>query len=258
MLNKILETKKEEIKHLKLPNKMKVKHVSLKEALLHDPEQVQVLAEVKKASPSKGLIRENFHPAEIAAAYERGGAAALSILTDEKYFQGSRNYLMYVKQLVSLPVLRKDFIIDKIQVEESARMGADAILLIAAALSPTELYTLYKEAVDQGMEVLVEFHSQLEIEQVFEVFEPEIAGINNRDLHTFETSLEVTASLSSFIPQNCVLVSESGIYTKEDVEKVRQSGAKAVLVGESLMREENVENALRRLKGENNNGTSAL
>ncbi|MGY4690103.1 indole-3-glycerol phosphate synthase TrpC [Salibacterium sp. K-3] len=249
MLNQILDTKKEELNRLTMPETADVSRYSLKQALNEDPDEVQVIAEVKKASPSKGLIRSSFDPAGIARQYEKGGAAALSVLTDEPYFQGRRDYLTKIKQKTRLPVLRKDFIIEEVQIEETRRMGADALLLIAAALEPEKLHELYSAALEKDMEVLVEFHSLEELESVLRLFEPMLIGINNRDLTTFETSLYVTEELGGHIPDGSLLVSESGIYTAEDIAFVQNAGAKAVLVGESLMRQDNVETALKKLKG---------
>ncbi|SFL97771.1 indole-3-glycerol phosphate synthase TrpC [Salibacterium qingdaonense] len=250
MLDRILETKREELKTLTMPEEAPVTRYSLTKALRAEADEVQVIAEVKKASPSKGLIRSPFDPADIARQYEKGGAAALSVLTDETYFQGSRDYLTEVKHKTGLPVLRKDFMIEETQIEESRRMGADAVLLIAAALEPKKLHDLYLSAVEKGMEVLVECHSLAELDAVLGLFCPMLIGINNRDLTTFETTLQVTNELSRHIPPETLLVSESGIHTPEDMAFVQQAGAKAVLVGESLMRRDDVESALRALKGE--------
>ncbi|RSL33807.1 indole-3-glycerol phosphate synthase TrpC [Salibacterium salarium] len=250
MLDKILATKKQEVEKLILPDQADVTFYSLKKALTAEKEKVQVIAEVKKASPSKGIIRSPFYPVEIAQSYKAGGAAALSVLTDVSYFQGHRDYLTAIKREVGLPVLRKDFIIEDVQIQESKRMGADAILLIAAALDPKKLFELYQSAEEQGMEVLVEFHSKQELENVLRVFDPAIIGINNRDLNTFETSLSVTEHLRNEIPSHSVVVSESGIHTQEDLTVVQQAGARAVLVGESLVKQADVEKALRHLKGE--------
>ncbi|MFD2704447.1 indole-3-glycerol phosphate synthase TrpC [Salibacterium lacus] len=249
MLHRILDTKRDELKTLTMPEEAPVTKYSLTKALRADPDAVQVIAEVKKASPSKGLIRSPFDPADIARQYEKGGAAALSVLTDETYFQGSRDYLTEVKHKTGLPVLRKDFMIEEVQIEESRRMGADAVLLIAAALEPKKLHDLYHAAVEKGMEVLVECHSLEELEAVLGLFKPMLIGINNRDLTTFETSLDVTKELSPRIPPESLLVSESGIYTPEDMAFVQNTGARAVLVGESLMRQDNVETALKKLRG---------
>ncbi|SFE34053.1 indole-3-glycerol phosphate synthase TrpC [Alteribacillus iranensis] len=257
MLDKILQTKISEINNIKLPEQVSTTTYSLRDALVKENE-VQVIAEVKKASPSKGLIRSDFDPVTIAKSYERGGAAALSVLTDVEYFQGSKDYLTSVKQEVGLPVLRKDFIIDSVQVEESVRIGADAILLIAAALETNQLHELYEEAYEKGLEVLVEFHSEEELERVLHAFKPDIIGVNNRDLRTFHTTLQTTEQLKKHIPSGSVFVSESGIYSYQDIQYVQKQGANAVLVGESLMRQENVEQAVRLLKGEESHESSTL
>ncbi|WP_240375588.1 indole-3-glycerol phosphate synthase TrpC [Bacillus piscicola] len=256
MLNKIIRTKKEEITQVRMPEAVNVHRYSLKSALQKRENDIQVIAEVKKASPSKGLIRSNFDPVQIAEGYEKGGAAAISVLTDTDYFQGHRDYLTAVKERVSVPVLRKDFIIDAIQIEESVRIGADAILLIAAALETEQLHELYEAAHESGLEVLVEFHTESELERVLNKFKPAIIGVNNRDLHTFETSLHTTEQLQAFVPPESVLVSESGIHTHEDLQIVKRAGAKAVLVGESLMRQDDVSEAVRSLKGEEIHGSS--
>ncbi|RKD72848.1 indole-3-glycerol phosphate synthase [Sinobaca qinghaiensis] len=255
MLDKILATKAEEIKDIKLEKQVHVPFYSLKEALEKQQGIIRVIAEVKKASPSKGVIREDFDPVSIAKSYEAGGAAALSVLTDVTYFQGAREYVTAVKQAVNLPVLRKDFIIDEKQIEESRRIGADAILLIAEAMKPSRLHELYKEAKATGLDVLVECHSKDELTALLDEFEPEIIGINNRDLKTFYTSLDTTRDLSALLPEESLLVSESGIATYEDVLEVKKAGARGVLVGESLMRQPDVEQALRKLLGETNVST---
>lgn len=256
MLKKILATKREEIERIVLPEQVEVDKYSLKEALTANDKEVQVIAEVKKASPSKGVIRKDFDPEQIAVQYEKGGAAALSVLTDKEYFQGNRDYIPMIKQKVSLPILRKEFIIDSIQLQESKRLGADAVLLIVAALETSQLYELYEEAYELGLEVIVEFHSKEELERVLPTFKPQILGINNRNLHTFETTLQTTEELQSYVPKESVLVSESGIYTYEDIQYVKKCGAQAVLVGESLMRQDDVEKGLRKLRGENVNETT--
>lgn len=194
-----------------------------------------VIAEVKKASPSKGVIRPDFDPLRIADSYVRNGAAALSVLTDQKFFQGNLRYLAEIKERTTVPVLRKDFIIDSYQVDESRAYGADAILLIAAAVDPETLRRLHGEARGLGMDVLVEVHSAEEIDAL-KGFGIEIFGVNNRDLRTFETSLDVTVRLAGRIPDDALLVSESGIGSGADVAKLLSHGVDAVLIGESLMR----------------------
>ncbi|MED3754527.1 indole-3-glycerol phosphate synthase TrpC [Geobacillus stearothermophilus] len=251
MLEQILATKREELETLTMPEPLpEPKRRPFAAALRRPRRALGLIAEVKKASPSKGLIRADFDPAAIAKAYERAGADAISVLTDERYFQGHRSYLRLVKETVDIPVLRKDFIIDRRQVEESARLGADAILLIGEALAPETLEALYREAYDIGLECLVEVHAKETLERLLDRFTPEVIGINNRDLHTFVTALEATKTLAPLIPPSCVIVSESGISSWRDVETVRSYGAQAMLVGESLMRQADVERAVYRLFGE--------
>lgn len=250
MLNKIIETKKEEIQNLQLPEQQNVAKRSFLDALSNPNRELALIAEVKKASPSKGLIKENFQPVEIAKAYEKGKADALSVLTDQHYFQGHRTFLSDIKQHVSIPVLRKDFIIDSIQVEESVRIGADAILLIGEALEPLKLQELYLQATEKELDCLVEVHSLETLERLLAVFTPKIIGINNRNLHTFETSLQQTKEIAKHVPKNQLLVSESGIYLYDDVSYVKEAGAKAILVGESLMRQDNQTKAIEKLFGE--------
>ncbi|MCL6520403.1 MAG: indole-3-glycerol phosphate synthase TrpC [Armatimonadetes bacterium] len=197
---------------------------------------IRLIAEVKKASPSKGLIRSDFDPVAIARAYEEAGASAISVLTDEKYFQGRLEYLTAVRNAVNLPVLRKDFIIDAFQVYEARMAQADAILLIMAALSKSQLAELMALASDLGMACLVEVHTAEELEVALESG-AEIIGINNRNLQTFETKLETTVELAKMVPGDRILVSESGIFTRLDVERLMEAGVDAILVGESLMRE---------------------
>ena len=206
-----------------------------------------VIAEVKKASPSKGVIRPNFDPQAIAKSYEAAGAQAISVLTDEKFFQGSLNFLRRVKQSVSLPVLRKDFIIDEYQVFEARAAGADAILLIVAALEKDKLNLLMNRAAEIGMQVLVEVHDEHEMETAIDVGAP-LIGINNRNLQTFEVSLDTTARLLPMIPR-AKTVSESGIFTHGDMMMLGKMGVDAVLIGEALMREDNIEAKLRELIG---------
>ena len=204
-----------------------------------------VIAEVKKASPSKGLIRPDFDPVAIARSYEEAGAAAISVLTDEKFFQGSLAYLRQVKQVVSLPVLRKDFIIDNYQVYEARANGADAILLIVAALDRDILADLMNRAAEIGMQCLVEVHNETEMEVALDVYAP-VIGINNRNLQTFEVSLDTTARLLPMIPR-AKKISESGIFTREDMLRLGGLGVDAVLIGEALMREADIGAKLREL-----------
>ena len=207
-----------------------------------------VIAELKKASPSKGLIRVDFSVTEIAAAYERGGAAALSVLTDEPFFQGSPDFLAEVRQTVDLPLLRKDFIVAAEQVEESLYLGADAILLIAAAMSKEDLLRLRQRAGELQLDVLIEVHSEQELEMALAA-QPDLIGINNRDLRTFHTDLSVTDRLAHRVPESILLISESGIQSHEDLQRLAPMGVRAVLVGESLMRQADVDKAVERLLG---------
>ncbi|MGG4491960.1 indole-3-glycerol phosphate synthase TrpC [Metabacillus idriensis] len=252
MLTKILEKKREEMLSLTIPERTNVSERSFYSALKLSNRKPALIAEVKKASPSKGVIKENFHPVEIAKAYEAGKADCLSVLTDESFFQGHRDFIAEIKKDVSLPVLRKDFIIDHKQVEESRNIGADAILLIGEALDAKELHELYVHAYELRMDVLVEVHSLAVLENVLSEFTPKILGVNNRDLSTFKTDIHQIKTISTSVPKDTLLVSESGIYTFEDVKTVQQEGAHAILVGESLMRSENQTAAIKALYGEEN------
>ncbi|AJO18748.1 indole-3-glycerol phosphate synthase TrpC [Bacillus paralicheniformis] len=251
MLNQIIDRKREDILKIELPEDLKLPKRSFKKALLSPNRFVALIAEVKKASPSKGVIQENFEPVKIAKQYEQAKADCLSVLTDTPFFQGKNSYLSDVKRSVSLPVLRKDFIIDSIQVEEADRIGADAILLIGEALEPQKLFDLYQQAAEKGMDVLVEVHGEETLEGILNVFTPEIIGVNNRNLKTFETSVGQTERMAKLVPSGSVLISESGIGQSEDLAFVKACGARAVLVGESLMREPSQLKAVHALFGEN-------
>ncbi|NIF48898.1 indole-3-glycerol phosphate synthase TrpC [Enterobacter sp. Ap-1006] len=196
-----------------------------------------VIAEVKKASPSKGLIRENFNPAEIAASYQQGGAACLSVLTDEQFFQGSAAYLQQARAACDLPVLRKDFMIDPWQVVEARAMGADCILLIVSALEDGQMQELEAQAHELGMAVLVEVHDADELERSLRLTTP-LIGVNNRNLRTFETTIETTISLLAQLPADRMVVTESGIATREHVIRLREANVNNFLVGEAFMRAE--------------------
>jgi indole-3-glycerol phosphate synthase len=197
-----------------------------------------VIAEIKKASPSKGMIRPDFDPAAIARSYEAGGAACLSVLTDVDFFQGSDAYLGEARDACSLPVLRKDFTVDVYQVHEARAIGADAILLIAAALDNAVLVNLHALAIECGLDVLVEVHNPVDLQRALMLTNPPrtLIGINNRDLRTFETTIETTLSLKEAVPRDRLLVTESGIVTRNDVERLRAAGVQAFLVGETFMR----------------------
>lgn len=216
-----------------------------KSALLRD--KLSVICEVKKASPSKGLIRPDFHPVEIAKEYESAGANAISCLTEEYYFQGSSKYLKSIAECVNIPILRKDFVIDEYQIYEARAIGASAILLIAAVLDEKTLGRFYKLATSLSLDCLVEVHNEIELEKALAV-NSEIIGINNRNLKTFEVDLNTTGKLASLIPKDKVIVSESGIKDKFDMRYVHSLGASAVLIGETLMRSSNISAALKELR----------
>ena len=207
-----------------------------------------VIAEVKKASPSRGVLRENFDPAAIAKSYEAGGAACLSVLTDRQFFQGDPAHLVAARGACSLPALRKDFVIDPYQVFESRSYGADCILLIAACLSAAQMRALEDAARQLGMAVLVEVHDADELEAALELRTP-LLGINNRNLKTFETRLETTLGLLGRVPDDRMVVTESGILSNADVDRMRAAGVEAFLVGEAFMRKPDPGAALSTLFG---------
>lgn len=207
-----------------------------------------VIAEIKRASPSRGVLRENFAPAEIAKSYEAGGAACLSVLTDQQFFQGSAEHLQAARAACNLPVLRKDFIFDPYQVHEARAMGADCILLIAACLSVPEMRRLEETATALGMAVLVEVHNAAELKSALELRTP-LLGINNRDLRTFETRLDTTLGLLPSVPSDRMVITESGILASADVARMRAAGVNAFLVGEALMRADDPGERLRALFG---------
>lgn len=205
-----------------------------------------VIAEIKKASPSKGLLRENFNPAQIAASYAAAGAACLSVLTDVKFFQGSHDYLRQARAACSLPVLRKDFMIDPYQVISARAMGADCILLIVAALEPSRMQELEACAMELSMDVLVEVHNAQELAAAL-MLKTSLLGVNNRNLKTFDVSLQTTLGLLEQIPAGKRVVTESGILSRDDVQLMREHGIDAFLVGEAFMRAEDPGTALRQL-----------
>jgi indole-3-glycerol phosphate synthase len=207
-----------------------------------------VIAEIKKASPSKGVLRERFVPAEIAASYERHGAACLSVLTDEQFFQGSADYLRQARAACSLPVLRKDFMVDDHQVIEARAMGADCILLIAACLDDAQMADLEALALGLRLDVLVEVHDGHELDRALRLKTP-LVGINNRDLRSFDVTLDTTLALLADVPADRLLVTESGILTPGDVQRMRDAGVNAFLVGEAFMRADDPGLALQALFG---------
>lgn len=207
-----------------------------------------IIAEVKRASPSKGIIREDFNPVEIAKTYESAGAAAMSVLTDEKFFQGHLSYLTECRSATSLPTIRKDFIIDSFQIREAREAGADAILLIVAILSEQQLMSFQEEAQKLGMSVLVEVHNEAELETALSAG-ARIVGINNRDLNTFTVDLETTFRLIPLIPEDKIIVSESGIRTYDDLRKLSDTGVHAALIGETFMRADDPGRKLLELMG---------
>jgi len=209
---------------------------------------VSIIAEVKKASPSKGVIREDFDPVEIARLYDENGASALSVLTDERYFMGSLDYLRAIRKVTSLPILRKDFIIDPYQIYESRFAGADALLLIVAALTPQKLKEFLVLTASLDMDALVEVHDEDELRIATEAG-ANIIGINNRDLNTFTTDIKTTERLATMIPPTTVIVSESGINTFLDIRTLKLCGVDAFLIGEALIREEDIGKKLREFRG---------
>lgn len=222
--------------------------VSFKDAM-KKPGKLKIIAEVKKASPSKGIIREDFHPLKIAKEYESNKVEAISVLTEDKYFSGSPDYLKEIRKETTLPLLRKDFIIDPYQIYQSRVLGADAILLIAAILTSQQLTDFQKLAEEIGLDCLVEVHTQEELEKVLKT-EAEIIGINNRNLKTFETNLSTTEKLMKMMPKEKIVISESGIHHREDMFFLEELKVKGVLIGEALMKASSIKEKLQALRGE--------
>ncbi len=265
ILDRILKTKRKEVAELHNSSDIETLKAQANRAeptrdflaALVKPSSVgmNLIAEIKKASPSKGLIREDFDPPTLAGAYARAGADALSVLTDEQYFQGHLDYLRAVRQVVDLPILRKDFIIDPWQVYQSRAAGADAILLIAAALPADELIALMKLAGQLGLAVLLEVHNAEELAKVTSAwdFPPAetkwLLGINNRDLTTFDVDLATTLELLPLVGSDVPVVSESGIATRQDVDRLASAGVRAILVGETFMRQDDISQAVKQLLG---------
>ena len=258
ILKKIVENKLKEVRSLKKKKPMRnlldavsrlpKKRSFFLEALKKD-KPIAVIAEIKQRSPSKGMLRKNFSPVSLAKSFEKSGASALSVLTDEKFFGGSPELLNSVRKETRLPILRKDFIIDAYQVFESRLIGADAILLIAAILSAGKLRRLSVLAKRLGLEVLFEVHTPSDVKKVMPL-RPKLVGINNRDLKNFRVNLETTERLSRAFSKNVFLVSESGIQSHSDLLFLKGLGVRAVLVGEALMRQKNVRAGLRKLLGD--------
>jgi len=264
ILDKIVEQKRREV--AKLPARL-IAVGDLRDAMLEHGERrdfiaalrqprfggIGLIAEVKKASPSAGVIRHDFDPVRIATAYEAAGASCLSVLTDEPFFQGSLDYLRQIRAAVKLPLLRKDFIIDERQILEAIEWGADAILLIVAILTDDQLRQFHALAVEAGLAVLVEVHDAEELERALKI-SPALIGVNNRNLKTFEVDLATTENLAVILraaesSQPRLLVAESGIHTRADVERLKLCGSGAILVGESLMRDGDVPAKVRELVG---------
>lgn len=256
ILDRIVATKRDEIAAAKHEKPAAELQAGLADAppvrdffgALSGGDTIRLIAEVKKASPSKGLIREDFQPVEIATIYEQHGASCISVLTDQKYFQGSLDYLRDIRSAVGLPLLRKDFILDPYQLLEARVAGADAVLLIAECLSDDSLQELHAGALKLGMTPLVEFYDPANLPRVLRAG-AKLVGVNNRDLRTFQTDLQHTVRMRNEIPQDCVLVGESGIHSRSDVELLESAGVNAILVGEHLMASPDIATAVDRLLG---------
>ncbi|MEA3329051.1 MAG: indole-3-glycerol phosphate synthase TrpC [Candidatus Omnitrophota bacterium] len=256
ILNKILSQKRKEIEEAKA----KVSQKGLIEkksdfpgrrdfkSAISKAHQINLIAEIKKASPSRGIIREDFNPVRIAQLYQNSAARAISILTDQQFFKGSLDYLNQVRQVVTLPILRKDFIIDEYQIYQSALAGADAVLLIAAILSGEELNRFLSVASGIGLDVIVEIHSEKDIEKLSQT-DPLIIGINNRDLVSFEVNLDTTERLIRLLPKGKIIISESGVKTHQDVMKLKSLGVNAVLIGEGFMESEDISAKVKEVMG---------
>ncbi|MFO8006107.1 MAG: indole-3-glycerol phosphate synthase TrpC [Candidatus Brocadiia bacterium] len=255
ILRRICRKKREEIERLRCAGADQLRRAAAERGeprgfrnALAAHDTVALIAEVKRASPSAGIIREDFDPVAIAQAYARAGAAAVSVLTDAEFFQGSPAFLERVREAVELPVLRKEFILDEIQVIEARALGADAYLLIVAALEPDELAHLMAVGRELGVDPLVEVHDERELDAALEAG-ADLVGINNRDLRTFEVDLKVTERLAARLPEETAVVAESGIKTRADVVQLKVFGIDAILVGETLMRAEDIQAAAGELTG---------
>lgn len=256
VLDKIVATKREEIAACQAKLPLVELEARLGDAppvrdffrALAEEGPIKLIAEVKKASPSKGLIRADFDPVRIAKDYEAAGATCISCLTDEHYFQGKLEYLTAIRAAVNIPLLRKDFILDRYQLVEARVAGADAILLIAECLDDCQLKSLHNMALELGMTPLVEYYDPENLPRVLEAG-ASLIGVNNRDLRTFEVDLNHTISQRAAVPMDCLLVGESGIFTPQDVKLLADNGVDAILVGESLMRQDDIQAAVRTLLG---------
>jgi indole-3-glycerol phosphate synthase len=256
ILDEIVATKRREIEAAKLARPESAVRAAAESALpprdffgaLAASGPIKLIAEVKKASPSAGVIRADFNPVEIAKIYEQHGATCLSVLTDEPYFQGKLEYLRDIRATVGTPVLRKDFILDKYRLYEARAAGADAVLLIAECLDDCNLRALHNEALSLGMSPLVELYDPENLDRVFDAGAT-LIGINNRDLRTFKTDLQHTLRMRERVPNECVLVAESGIRTRADVERLEAAGVDAILVGETLMARADIGAAVDELLG---------
>lgn len=254
ILSRIIEEKRRVVEEAKRNRPLSVlmkeaKAICVKSAFKKNiarPHHINLIAEIKKASPSKGVIRGDFNPVKIAVTYQANGASAISVLTDERFFEGRLEYIQKVKASISLPVLRKDFIIDEYQVYESVVAGADAILLIAELLSGDELSMLYNLATSMGLDVLTEVHNEEDLGKAVSAGAA-IIGINNRDLHTFRVDLSTTQKLMRLVPKDRIIVSESGIKTYEDVMFLKSIGVNAVLIGEAFMEADDIAAKMREI-----------
>jgi indole-3-glycerol phosphate synthase len=256
ILDQIVSTKRQEIEQAKSHLPLRELRAALRDAppvrdffeALRDGTSIRLIAEIKRASPSQGLIRPDFDPVAIATDYEQAGAACLSVLTDVKHFQGSLDYLRQVRLQSRIPVLRKDFILDEYQLVEARAAGADAVLLIAECLDDCQLRKLHNETLELGMTPLIELYEPENLPRVLEAGAT-LIGINNRNLRTFEVDLEHTLRLRPAVPSDCLLVAESGVHTRADVLRLEHAGVDAMLVGESLMRQRDIQAAVRALLG---------
>lgn len=254
ILSRIIEEKRRVVEESKRARSQEdlikeIKNLTVKSSFKRNisrPHHINLIAEIKKASPSKGILRGDFNPVKIAVTYQANGASAISVLTDERFFEGRLEYISKVRENVSIPILRKDFFIDEYQIYETVWAGAEAILLICEILSTNELTSLYNLATELGLDCLVEVHNEEDIEKAVAI-DAAIIGINNRDLHTFKVDPGVTQRLIRMIPQNKVIVSESGIKCYEDIMFLKSLGVNAVLVGETLMEADDIGAKMREI-----------